>query len=284
MAVRIVVDSSCDVDQSTLKAWNVDLLPIRVFFGDEAYIPGETLSTSEFYEKLSQVEELPKTAQITPLEFEEALAPMLDNGDEVVLIPISRELSGTYNSALIAKSTAFEDKPLYVVDSLTVTFAMSLLVYEAVKLRDKGLTAADICNELERLIPRLCLVAAIDDLKYLRLGGRLSSTSAVMGSLLGIKPIITIKDGKVENIHKTRGLKAANQYLINSAVDKIDSNYPLVFGHANIPQAIADLKKAADEVLTYSETFNCDIGPIVGTHCGPGAYGFVFICKEDMEN
>ena len=223
--------------------------------------------------------ELPKTAQITPVEFEEIFKKYLEAGDEIVVLPISKEMSGTYNNALIAKEF-FPDAPIYIVDTLNVTFALALIVDLAVRARDEGLDAKGIYDRINDLKGRVRLYAMIGDLKYLRLGGRLSSAGAVVGTLLGIKPIICIRDGKVIGIDKARGLKAAYQTVINYARnDGIDAAYPVYFGHSDFPEALEELKQLAFEQLEIGESFACDIGPIVGTHAGPGAVGLAFIAK-----
>ncbi len=279
MAVRIITDSSCDHPFSIQKDWNIEIIPFRVFFGDEEYIDGQNLTRQKFYEMMKTTQELPKTAQITPVEFEEIFRPYVEAGDEIGVLPISKEMSGTYNSALIAKEM-FPDAPIYVVDTINVTFALALIVDLAVRARDEGLDAKAIYDRINALKERVRLYAVIGDLKYLRLGGRLSSAGAVVGTLLGIKPIICIRDGKVIGIDKARGLKAGYQTVLNYAKkDGIDTDYPVYFGHSDFPEALEELQMLARDQLEKGEMLSCDIGPIVGTHAGPGAVGLAFIAK-----
>lgn len=279
MAVRIITDSSCDHPFSIQKEWGIDILPFRVFFGDDEYVDGQNLSRQKFYELMKETQELPKTAQITPVEYEDIFRSYVEAGDEVLVLPISKEMSGTYNSALVAKEM-FPDAPIYIVDTLNVTFALALIVDLAVRARNEGLDAKGIYDRINKLKERVRLYAVISDLKYLKLGGRLSSAGAAVGTLLGIKPIICIRDGKVIGIDKARGLKAAYQSVINHAKkDGIDTDYPVYFGHSDFPEALAELKQLTSEQLEAGEMLTCDIGPIVGTHAGPGAAGLAFIAK-----
>lgn len=277
MAVRIITDSSCDHPFSRQKDWDIDILPFHVYFDEDEYVDGQNLTRQKFYELMSKTQVLPKTAQITSFEFEEFFKPCVEAGDEVLVLPISKEMSGTYYNALLAKEL-FPDAPIYVVDTLNVTFALALIVDIAVRLRDQGLDAKRIAEKIDDLKDRVRLYAVIGDLKYLKLGGRLSSAGAAVGTLLNIKPIICIRDGKVIGIDKARGLKAGYQSVLNHAIkDGVDTNYPVYFGHSDFPEALAELKNMAKEQLEMNEVCSCDIGPIVGTHAGPGAVGLAFI-------
>lgn len=170
MSVRIITDSSSDLPFSYQEKWGITILPLRVRFGEEEFVDGRDLTAEQFYARLAQAKELPKTAQITPAEFEEAIRPFAQAGDAIVILPISRELSGTAASARIAREQ-FPDAEIYVVDTLAVTFGLALLVEIAIRMRDSGLSAKEIASSLEKLKERVRLYAVIDDLKYLRMGG-----------------------------------------------------------------------------------------------------------------
>ena len=194
--VKIVTDSSCDISPQRCAELGVEMLPITVNFGDQSYRANLDISNEEFYEKLAAAEELPHTAQITPAQFQEIFKPYQESGDDVVCLFISSQMSGTLQSARVAANILGADNIL-LPDTLHVTFALGLLVEEAVKMRDAGLSGKEIVARIEELIPRVRLFAMIEDLKYLKMGGRLSATSALVASILGICPIITLKDGLV---------------------------------------------------------------------------------------
>ena len=277
--VKIVTDSSCDISPQRCAELGVEMLPITVNFGDTSYRANIDISNEEFFEKLSAAEELPKTAQITPAQFQEVFKPYQESGDDVVCLFISSKMSGTLQSARVAKNILGAENIL-LPDTLNVTFALGLLVEEAVKMRDAGMTGAEIAEKVEELIPRIRLFAMIEDLKYLKMGGRLSATSALVASILGICPIITLKDGLVEVVGKARGKKAAFA-AIRKWVEKepISSDYCVTMGHANVPENCKALQEFLGDLLKKREVHVCSIGSIVGTHTGPGAVGLAYIKK-----
>ena len=277
--VKILTDSSCDISLERCAELGVELLPITVNFGDQSYRANLGITTEEFYDKLAAAQELPKTAQITPAQFEKIFQPYKDSGDDVVCLFISSKMSGTLQSARVAKNILGAENIL-LPDTLNVTFALGLLVEEAVKMRDAGMTGAEIVAKIEELIPRIRLFAMIEDLKYLKMGGRLSATSALVASILGICPIITLKDGLVEVVGKARGKKAAFA-AIRKWVEKepISSDYCVTMGHANVPENCKALQEFLGDLLKKREVHVCSIGSIVGTHTGPGAVGLAYIKK-----
>lgn len=277
--VKILTDSSCDLSPARCEELGVEMLPITVNFGSESYRANLDISTDEFYEKLAAASELPKTAQITPAFFEDKFKEYRESGDEVVCLFISSMMSGTLQSARLAKNLVGEDR-IYLPDTLNVTFALGLLVEEAVKMRDRGLSAADIANEVEKLVPRVRLWALIDDLKYLKMGGRLSATSALVASILGICPIITLENGLVEVVGKARGRRAAFKFIQNMVEkEPISSDFAVTVGHAAVPGTRDDFIDFMSGELKKREILKLDIGSIVGTHTGPGACGLAYIRK-----
>ncbi len=277
--VKIVTDSSCDISLERCAELGVELLPITVNFGEESYRANLDITNEEFYEKLAAVQELPKTAQITPAQFEKIFQPYKESGDDVVCLFISSKMSGTLQSARVAKNILGAENIL-LPDTLNVTFALGLLVEEAVKMRDAGMTGAEIVAKIEELIPRIRLFAMIEDLKYLKMGGRLSATSALVASILGICPIITLKDGLVEVVGKARGKKAAFA-AIRKFVEKepISSDYCVTLGNANVPENCKAFEECMGDLLKKREVHVSSIGSIVGTHTGPGAVGLAYIKK-----
>lgn len=277
--VKILTDSSCDLSPARCEELGVEMLPITVNFGGESFRAHEDISNEEFYEKLAAASELPKTAQITPAFFEEKFTGYKESGEEVVCLFISSMMSGTLQSARIAKNMVNADN-VYLPDTLNVTFALGLLVEEAVKMRDRGLSAAEIASEVEKLVPRVRLWALIDDLKYLKMGGRLSATSALVASILGICPIITLENGLVEVVGKARGKKAAFKFIQNMvAKEPISGDFAVTIGHAAVPNTRDDFMDFMSAELKKREILKLDIGSIVGTHTGPGACGLAYIRK-----
>ncbi len=277
--VKILTDSSCDLSPARCEELGVEMLPITVNFGGESFRANIDISNAQFYEKLAAASELPKTAQITPAFFQEKFQEYKEAGDDVVCLFISSQMSGTLQSAKVAKNLVGAEN-ICLPDTLNVTFALGLLVEEAVKMRDRGLSAAEIAQEVEALVPRVRLWALIDDLKYLKMGGRLSATSALVASILGICPIITLENGLVEVVGKARGKKAAFKF-IQGMVEKepISSDFSVTVGHAAVPKTRDDFLEYMSAELKKREVHKLDIGSIVGTHTGPGACGLAYIRK-----
>ncbi|HOO29138.1 MAG TPA: DegV family protein, partial [Lachnospiraceae bacterium] len=175
--IRIITDSTSDISMEKAKELNVDVMALTVSFGEQSYKSGIDITNAEFYKRLVSSSELPKTAQVNPYEFEEKYKEYLDAGDEIISIHISKELSGTYQSAVIAKEALDSDK-IAVLDSLNVTSALGLLVIIAAKMRDEGASMQEITDALHSYIPRLRLFVVLDTLDYVRKGGRISPTIA----------------------------------------------------------------------------------------------------------
>ncbi len=274
--IRIVTDSSSDLSIARCKELGIDMLPLRVHFGEECFKDKYEIENKDFYERLSKVDKLPTTSQVSPADFEDLFRPYIEAGDDVIGLFISSKMSGTYQAAVLAKESLGSDH-IYLIDTLTVTMALALLVEEAVKLRDKGFQAAEIIERMASIIPRTQLYAVVEDLKYLKMGGRLSSTSAFFASVLGICPVITIKDGLVESVGKARGRKGAFK-LIENLIKKaeISCDYGITLGN-NAPESLKAFEEQFHETLKRRDVTICDIGSVVGTHIGPGACGLAYI-------
>lgn len=277
--IRIITDSSSDISLEHAKELNIDLLSLSVSFGEETFKSLTEISNAEFYERLATVEKLPTTSQVTPGEFEDLFRKYTEQGDDVICLLISSKMSGTHQSAVIAKESVGADN-IYIVETMTVTMGLALLVEEAVKLRDKGFTASEIAKEIEEMASRNHLYAIVADLKYLKMGGRLSSTSAFFASILGIVPIITIKDGLVEVAGKARGKQAAFK-VIEQLIEKnqVSSDHSIVLGHTNSLENLGLFKEFFASLLKKRVIYTCELGSIVGTHVGAGACGLAYIKK-----
>ncbi|MBR0385966.1 MAG: DegV family protein, partial [Erysipelotrichaceae bacterium] len=196
MSVKIVVDSACDIPQTQGDELGIKILPLRYLLGDDEYLDGVTISNTEFYNKLENSNIFPKTSQITPFQYEQAFEEGLEECDEVLCMTMSSGVSGCFQSASIAAKD-FDGKVL-VFDSRHFCFSYTVLVKYAVMLRDQGLTAAEIYEKLTEGLKKVRIIAAFDTLEYLKKGGRISGTASAIGNAMGIKPIITITDGKVD--------------------------------------------------------------------------------------
>lgn len=278
--IRIITDSTSDISQQQAKELGIDIIPLRVNFADRAYRDGVDITNSEFYKKLKESEELPTTSQINPYEFYDLFKKYINDGDEIVSILISSHLSGTYQSAVAAKEMIKNDK-IYIIDSQNVTFPLGILVHQAVRLRDREMSAELIAQETENLKSRVRLVAVVSTLKYLHMGGRISSGTAVVGSVLGINPIIAVINGKVESVGKTRGRKQAFRWMLDYIKKEgIDYNYPVAFGASNSEEILNECMEFFKPHIKTQDILISDIGSIVGTYAGPDAAGISYIAKK----
>ncbi len=279
MAVRIITDSTSDISLKQQEEYDIEVVPLLVRFGQEEYLDGVTLTGEEFYEKLSASAQLPTTAQVSPEQFVKVFQKYGDE-DEIVGIFLSSAMSGTYQSAVIAKNLLGRTN-IHLVDSRNVTFALGLLVLEASRMRNDGCSAQRICEEVTALIDRVRLYAVVDTLKYLKMGGRLAPSAALVGAVLRIKPIITIKDGMVDVAEKKQGTKAALEAVAQHFMqDQPDSRHLIVFGDSIAPESTERLKKLLSGQYKPRNSRTMALGATVGTHAGPGCAGVAYIVPK----
>ena len=283
MSVRIITDSASDISQAEAKQLGIDVLPLKTIFGEEEYLDGVTLDHAAFYKKLVESGVFPSTSQIAPSEYEEKFRAAVENGDDVVCITISSKLSGCYQSANIA-AKEFPGR-IVVVDSLTATAGERLLVQLALRAAAAGQSAQEIGRMLNEQKPHIRIYALVDTLEYLKKGGRISSTTAFVGSLLSIKPIISVENGEVATAGKARGTKNGNQMLME-LVEKsggIDTGMPACLVYTGLDNTLLQKFVADSEALYAGMTGQPPIhaiGSTIGTHVGPGAYGLVYFVKK----
>lgn len=279
MSVRIVIDSASDITKQRADALHLDFMPLTTIFGEEEYLDGITITHEQFYEKLIECGTIPTTSQIPPYEFEKKFKEIREAGDTAVVITLSSLLSGTYQSAVLA-SDGFEDC-IFTVDSLNVSLGLQSLVLYAVRLRDQGMSAKEIAAELERVKNKIVVLAVIDTLEYLKQGGRISKTAAWAGTMLAIKPVISIVKGEVVILGKARGSKNGNNMLMQNVKESggIDFSMPYCLGYTGLDDTLLQKYIRDSAVLWEGKTDNLPIttiGSTIGTHAGPGAIGVAF--------
>ena len=281
MGIRIITDSSADFDRATAKRRQVEIVSMAVQFGNASFLDGKTITNDVFYTLLKEGRENPTTSQPTPAEFLRVFEEAKAAGDQVVAVLISSVLSGTLQSAHIAKGMC-EYEDIYIVDSLSATAGIQILVNLACKLRDSGLPAPGIAQELERLKGRIRIFAVLDTLEHLRRSGRLSGFQAGLGAMTKLKPVITVRDGAVSIAAKAFGTSAAVKQLQKFLLQyPVDDAYPSYFLYTDDKEREELLLPALREQgklplrLHYSS-----VGPTIGTHIGPGALGMAYIERE----
>ena len=279
--IRILTDSASDILPAEAEQLGVTVIPLNVTLEDGTVLrDGVDMTPSAYYEILAGCRKLPTTSQPSPELFENFFLEAAAAGDEVIGIFLSHALSGTYQCAKLAADMANVDNVLFV-DSGHVCLSEALLVRLAVQLRDSGKTAGQIAAILEHAKEHLHLVAAIDDLKYLRKGGRLPAAVAVAGGMLGIKPLITIQDGRVAMAGKARGLPGAYVTLFKKVEEMggISSAFPALAGYTVSPREVTPIQTYLRDNLQQEDLLVRQIGCVIGTHAGPGAFGIAFFDK-----
>jgi DegV family protein with EDD domain len=272
---QIIIDSTTDLAESFRD--KVMVVPLIVSFGEKEYLDGVELTREDFYRKLESGDVFPKTSQASPAVFENVYREVREKGMDGVVITLSSDLSGTYQSACIA---AADFPEIHVVDSKNVAVGAGILTEYAVSCAERGMSAEQIAEELEEKKKDVCLIAMLDTLEYLWKGGRLSRTAAVAGGILNIKPVITIRDGAVTILGKARGAKKANNLLVEQiTLNGLQYNMPVLLGYTGtsdelLQNYISDSKALWEGHLDKLES--SQICTVIGTHAGPGAVAVAF--------
>lgn len=276
MKTRIIVDSTADLVPEIKE--RVHTVPLTVHFGDEEYIDGVTIDHKTFYEKLIESDVLPTTSQATPDAFMKEFEKAKQAHESAVVITLSSNFSGTYQSAMIA---AEDYENIYVVDSSSAAMGSGILVELAFRLLDEGKSAKEIVQTLEKEKEKIVIVALVDTLEYLKKGGRVSKTVAFAGSVLNIKPVLSVTNGEINMLGKARGSKMGNNLLVQE-IDKaggINFTKPVLLGYSGISDALL-LKYIEDSRHIWEgnlkEIRYTTVGSVIGTHAGPGAVVVAF--------
>lgn len=275
--IKILTDSCLDIPEELIKKNNIDILPVLINFEDESYVDRDEINLKEMLYKIEKDGVLPTTAQITPNRFEEYFRKALDEGYKVLVVLMSSNMSGTYNSACIAKEM-LESDDITIIDTQVITSAQGFFVLKACELRDKGLSTEEIKVEIEKMIPKMNASLCFESLDNLVRGGRISKTAGVVGTALGLKVIIGFEDGMMVAKDKLRGSKKVIKKIIsdyeNSDVDKSE---PVIIIEIDSPEIKSELIKYLDENnINYIETTP---GCAVGIHSGLGVCGLFFLSK-----
>ncbi|MCF0109391.1 MAG: DegV family protein [Erysipelotrichaceae bacterium] len=277
MSIRIITDSASDYPKAAEN--NVTVLPMTISFGFNTYLDGVTLSHHEFYEKLIESDVLPVTSLVSPGDFEEAFRESVEAGDSVICITVSSKLSGTWQSAVLGASE-YAGK-VFVVDSLNASIGETILVDRALELVKAGLGVEEIVEKLDEEKKDIRVIAMLNTLEYLQKGGRLSASAALIGGVLGIKPVIAIEDGEVKVLGKARGSKSGNNLLITEIgkTNGIDFTRPYHLGYTGLHGGMLNKYINDSTILWEGHTDHlpvCSIGGTIGTHVGPDAIAVAF--------
>ena len=275
--IKIITDSTLDLPAELIREKNIEVLPLLINFGEESYLDGVEITTKEMIDKINATGVLPTTAQVTPNRFEETFKKYLDEGYNIVALTLSSDMSGTYQSACIAKDM-LESDDVVVIDSRNVTSGLGLLVLKACQFRDKGLGIKEIEEEILKAIPKVKSSLNFESLENLVRGGRLSKTAGTIGSVLGLRLILEVKDGKMSVKDKVRGSKKSLKKLISDfeSVD-VDFDSPIVLLELLNEDVYEGLKIYFQEKnINY---IDAKVGCTVGIHSGIKPCGIFFFEK-----
>jgi len=278
MAVRVVTDSACDLPQDVCEQLGIEVVPLTIRFGSDEYVDRKELTTEAFWQKLATAAVLPETAAPSVGAFEEAFRALHTEGaDGIVCVNLSATLSATMQSAQLGAKALDGLCPIEVIDSESASMGIGNLVLHAARRAADGADVQTIANEVVDRRSRQRLFATLDTLEYLKKGGRIGGARALLGSMLSIKPIISVVDGAVEEAGKVRTRSKALQFIL----DKIpEGNVESICVLHSAPD---DLKMFIEKVqakVPGAEMIVGHIGPVVGVHVGPGAIGITWIERD----
>lgn len=273
--IKIITDSTADLPVEIIEKYDIEAIPLLVNFGDKVYKDSIDIKIEELFNKIDTEDIFPKTSQINPQRFYQYYKKYIDEGYSIVSIHISSKMSGTYQSACLAKEMLETDK-IIVIDSNNVTSGLGLLVIKACRLKEQGLSIKEIAKEIKETIPHVKSVLAFETLDYLVKGGRLSKTVGFIGNVLGIKPILAVEDGEMVVKDKVRGSKKAIRAIFEY-INKLGlkDGEPCILLHVENKDILQTLRENLQNDGT--DFIECKVGCVVGIYAGPRACGIFFI-------
>ncbi len=276
--VAIITDSTSDIPDELVKELDLKIIPLIVNFGEESFLDnGKDITKKEFYKKIRSSEKLPTTTQPTPKNFIELYSDILKTSESIISIHISKKMSGTINSAEMARKE-LPGRDIEIIDSEVVHMPLGFLAIKAAQLANEGKSKEEILKEVYDLKPKITVLIVPSTLEYLKKGGRIGKAKGLIASLLEIKPILTIHDGEISQFKTARRWNQAKTELINSMKTMIKNPENLIvsIGNSDAKDDAAEMYEKIKETFNPKKIINVDIGIVVGTHLGPGGLGITF--------
>ncbi len=269
MAIKIVTDSSADLSAQLVQELGITVVPLYVRFGEEVYRERVEITEDEFYQKLVSGAVHPVTIQPSPQDFVEAYRKLSPEADGIVSVHLSSRLSGTYNSALQGKKMIEKGCPIEVADSQVITAGLGLIVIAAAKVAKAGGSLPQVLEEVKQAIPKIYLLGLFDTLKYLLLGGRIGKAKALVGSILSVKPLVTLKDGEVVPAGQARTRAKGIERLVDF-IRNIPDIEDLAVAYSTTPDEAQALAERMASMFTKEPIKLLRLGTTLGVHAGPG--------------
>ncbi len=277
--VKIITDSTSDITHDLAKSLGITVVPLTVFFGKESYLDRVEISTEEFYKRLVD-DVFPTTTQPSPGVFAEVYNQLAEETNEIVVLVISSKLSGTYQSAINAiNMVKKKNVRIEVIDSLQTAMSLGLIAIRAAQIAAEGAKLDEVVKSIKDMQTRVHPIMYFETLKYLAKGGRIGKAQGLVGSLLSIKPIITLDEGVVSPVTRVRSKKAGMDYLYNFVVGYKDNIEALAIEHATTPDDADELVERVAPIFPKEKIFRAAVSPVLGTYMGPNVVG-VFVLEK----
>jgi len=273
--IKIVTDSTAYLSEAMIQQYDIRVVPLYIHFGNEAFREGVDLSDPDFYARLKEAPELPTTSQPSAGEFLEVFKELSGAGHEILVMTISSNLSGTWDSAMAAKNMLPEAQ-IEVIDSLSTALGLELIVKAAAEAVAGGASLQEVAAMAEEIKGKLHVLFVVDTLEYLAKGGRIGNAKAFLGTILKVKPILFLQDGRIEPLEQVRSRHKAQARMLDLIAERLGDQGPqaqTAVTHALVPDEAQRLKQELVARLGCSEPLMTDIGPVIGTHTGPGTVG-----------
>ncbi len=279
MTVKIVTDSLSDVTSDIAQGLGVTVVPLTVIFGHETYLDRVTITTDEFYHRLIHGNIWPTTTQPPPGDFVNVYNKLAEETDEILVVTLSSKISGTYESALNAKGLIEKECRIEVIDSRTVAMGLGLIVIAAAKAAQTGASLDELTDLVRRAMSRSHIIIYFDTLKYLAKGGRIGKAQGLLGSLLSVKPILTVKDGEMAPLTRVRAQAAGMDYLYNF-VAGFSNIEELAVEHTTVLDEADKLVERLGSLFPKERIYRSTVSPVLGTYSGPNALAVTVLEAE----
>jgi len=278
MPVRIVTDSTCDLPTRYVEEYGIGVVPLTISFGDEAFLDGVEMDADAFYERMAAFEGLPRTSQPAVERFQQVYETLAGETGEIASVHISSRMSGTLNSAAVAREAVAPAVRVDLIDSYSVSLGLGAVVLEAARTAARGASLPEVTEAARREVGRVHVVAVVDTLEYLRRGGRIGGAQALLGTMLKFKPVISLQDGVVEPVTRVRTRPKALQYIADVVAKDSDTIERLVVISGDAPDTDRFVSMLESSVkVPPSDVWS--FGPIVGAHAGPGIMGVAYLVR-----
>jgi len=278
--IALVTDSTTYMPPELVKKYNISVAPQVLIWGDQTYKDGVDIESREFFKRLKTAKVMPTTSQVAVISFQEIFQDLVDKGYEVLALLVSSRLSGTVQSAMQAKDLMNSAREkVHVVDSQSVAMALGFQVLAVARALETGASLNDVIALAEKSYQYTGVFFAVDTLEFLHRGGRIGGAQRFLGTMLNMKPILAIQDGRVEGIDRIRTKNKSHDRVLELTIEKVAGRTPVRLAtlHANAAEDAKALLTRAEQALNPVESIFTEVSPTVGTHAGPGTIGLAFM-------